>query len=83
MAKSTYLPTYPTLQLSYRELRYLKEVLENYRFYQNSGNDAYGMGWGSSCLCHYDALHREIDMQLSTKRNFLLGKKRHLVVIVS
>ena len=39
----------PTIQLSYRELRYLEQVLENYRFCQNSGNGAYGKRWGSSC----------------------------------
>ena len=35
----------PTLQLSYGELRYLKQFPENYQFCRNSGNDANGRGW--------------------------------------
>ena len=35
-----------TLQLSYRELRYLKKVLESYPFCQNSWKDTYGGGGG-------------------------------------
>ena len=36
----------PTLQLSYEEERYLKQVLENYRFSQNTGNGVNGRGRG-------------------------------------
>ena len=52
---------YSTLQLSYGEWRYLKQVLENYRFSQNFRNDAYGKCCGSSCLRYYDALCTKID----------------------
>ena len=44
-------------------MKYLKQALENYRFCQNSGNDAYGRkGRGVPCLRHYDALRMKIDM---------------------
>ena len=35
-----------TLQLNYNKERYLNQLLENYRFCRNSGNDAYRGGGG-------------------------------------
>ena len=37
-------PSHPTI--SYREYRYFKQALENYRFCRNSRNDANGRDWG-------------------------------------
>ena len=57
---------YSTIKL--RRIKILKQVLENYRFCRNSGNDAYSSEWSggwSSCLRHYDALRTKIDMCLA------------------
>ena len=57
---------YSTIKL--RRIKILKQVLENYRFCQNSGNDAYGSRWSggwSSCLRHYDALRKKIGIYLA------------------
>ena len=51
--------------LSYREFRYLKQTLENYRFFRNSGNDSMAGAEVSSCLRHYDALPTKINMPLT------------------
>ena len=59
-------PLHSTIKL--RRIKILKEVLENYPFCRNSGNDPYGSGWSggwSSCLRHYDALRTKIDMCLA------------------
>ena len=44
-------PASPTLQLSYGELRYLKQTLENYQFFRSSGKDTYDRGRGGRLVC--------------------------------
>ena len=60
----------PNLQLSYKEYRYLKEVLENFRFCRTSGNEAYDRGcWGHLvCIIMTHCVRKSIcDSPLSSR----------------